>query len=213
MRKVIFGVLFTLYFFIVALTFVFYDFSIVNPWLVAGPAVIVALATAYPVGRALRSLTDIRHVWLNAVLYVVAFVIFASCAILGLNYILADTGSFPYENAVAERVYTKTRHKTVRTGRRSYSSGPPYKVYFLDLRLPDGRLKDIEVKHAVYKDVSKGDTVKIRVGKGPLRITVIDPSSIKYKAKPKSKRRYPPHRLRRHKSLKDSASSRTTAFY
>ena len=76
-------------------------------------------------------------------------------------------------NYLCHVVFSKTRHRTRRVGRNRMAPGEPYKVYYLDLRLPDGRLKEMSATLGQYNRRHKGDTVALPVERGLFGVPVI----------------------------------------
>lgn len=82
--------------------------------------------------------------------------------------------------AVAERVFTKTRYRSERVGRRSYKRGAPYKVYYMTLRLEDGLTKEIGITAENYRHVHREDSVGIIVREGLFGLRHIDTRNIAF---------------------------------
>ncbi len=92
----------------------------------------------------------------------------------GLNFAFADKHTEHWEQMVVERKFSKTRHRSRRVGRNRVAPGEPYKVYYLEMRLPDGRLKEMSATLNEYNRRHKGDTVALPVTRGLFGVPVIE---------------------------------------
>lgn len=92
---------------------------------------------------------------------------------MALNYYCADSGSTHEEQAVVERKFKEERHRSRRVGRRYVNSGETYYVYYMELRLPDGRAKNVRVSQPRYRNIRVGSTRSISVSDGLLGLTVM----------------------------------------
>jgi len=104
---------------------------------------------------------------------VVFFTVFLSGLLIGLNFMLTDFSSLPEVKAEVVDKYSETHYRSRRVGRNRYTRGEPYKVYYLDLRLPDGRLKEMSATLGQYNRRHKGDTVALPVERGLFGVPVI----------------------------------------
>lgn len=142
--------------------------SLIEPWKVIVPCVVL---------RFMCAALLMREKIAGNVLRLVLLGVFASSAwfllSLALNYHIPRKGELHDEIATVEQRYTKTRHRTKRVGRRVTAQGEPYKVYYIVLRLSDGKTKDMEVTHSTYRHFSKGDTLTVTLDRGILNIPVI----------------------------------------
>ena len=72
-----------------------------------------------------------------------------------------------------ESKYTKTRHRSRRLGRNRYAQGEAYKVYYIGVGLPDGRIKEMSATLKEYNRVRRGDTLAFPVERGFFGVPVI----------------------------------------
>lgn len=96
----------------------------------------------------------------------------ASFLFLGGNYTFGSDDTHR-EEAVVERLYTKTEHTTKRVGRRYVRTGEPYKVYYIELSFRNGRKKDIRLGRKGFGGHRKGDTLELELAEGIFGIPVI----------------------------------------
>lgn len=120
-------------------------YTLVNPWVFFGCVLAVSLALT-GLWKQLRSLPKIldRPTPDFAIIGLIIAVVLSGI-VLGVNYFTADFSGEEPTKAVVVRKYQQTRHRSRRSGRRSYERGEPYQVYFVDLRLlneSDGRDSD-----------------------------------------------------------------------
>lgn len=140
------------------------------PWTICGS---MALISGLTLWRIWAKLTGSEKFWLNYACHVVFSCGLLLCAFYGLNKSFADKETLHCEKVVVERKYYKVRHKTRRVGRRTYANGEPYKVYFLEIRFPDGRTKEMPATTDYYRKIHKGDTISLEMEMGLFRIPVI----------------------------------------
>lgn len=162
------------------LTIVFYGCAmgihgetIVEWWIPVTVAVVMALVSGAVSGRFWARVTGSGSMLFNYLCHVVFSTGLFLTLFYGLNFAFADKNTEHYENAVVERKFSKTRHRTRRVGRNRMAPGEPYKVYYLDLRLPDGRLKEMSATLGQYNRRHKGDTVALPVERGLFGVPVI----------------------------------------
>lgn len=167
--------------------------TLVSGLLLFGAIAAVGCATGIFVAPRLSRLTGIGNRVVNYVGYVAAFTVAVGGTVLIVNDLAADTESFREEKAVVERRIVKTRHRSHRTGRHSYSSGTPYKVYYLEVRLPGGESIELQPAYKEYVKASEGDTATVRVGRGALGMKMVDPRTFRLPKKKKARRRYGAH--------------------
>lgn len=172
-----FGVAFLI--FLAGGVFFILDCTVVNPWLLFGIIGVMAVISGGAAWPLWSKLTSTRKFYVNFPVHVIVFTIVAAAIFLFTNYFAADYTVYPPEKASIERVYWEQRYRTRRVSRRTYVRGAPYKVYFLDIALPDGAVKKVSVTKSKYDRAHKGDSVEIKIGKGFLGCRVINESSLK----------------------------------
>lgn len=102
--------------------------------------------------------------------------------ILGVNFFDRDTTDSVTVRAEVVRVYSETRHRTKRVARNRYTRGEPYKVYYMDVRLPDGQERKRSISLERYNRFARSnhrrrqrpDSVDLHLTKGALGLTVIE---------------------------------------
>lgn len=153
--------------------------TMVNTWIFFGVIGALGAATGTVLHRPWGKLTGSRKFYLNFPLHVVVFTVVMSAALLMGNYFATDFDKLPVERVIVENRLTKTRYHTKRVTRRTYTRGAPYKVYYLEISLPDGKRKEVYVKKSVYDKARKGDTATVRIGRGALSLQVFEPRSFR----------------------------------
>lgn len=136
---------------------------------VAVVTVIVSRIIRNSVGR----LTGITRPWVCMILAVIAVYPALLCATLCVNYFGADEQTSHRQPAVVERVYSKTRHRTKRVGRRTITTGQTYKVWYADLKVSPICTKQLSLTHSQSQKMHAGDTIGIEVCCGALGLPVI----------------------------------------
>lgn len=173
-----------------------------SQWIVVVISMILSLITSWPLMKFCKWLTGISN---PMVRYIINFVALSSLfvvIILTVNKVTSQ--QIEMQKGVVERLYTKTRHRTRRVGRRTYAQGPAYKVYFMDVEFGDDRTRSLEIKKKNYDDLSKGDTIGIRIKKGKLGITTFDPAHFDIPQKKRAKKRNRADQIRdRHRQYQE----------
>lgn len=134
-------------------------YTLVNPWVFFGCVLAVSLALT-GLWKQLRSLPKIldRPTPDFAIIGLIIAVVLSGI-LLGVNYFTADFSGEEPTKAVVVRKYQQTRHRSRRSGRRSYERGEPYQVYFVDLRLlneSDGRDSDTSYGSLAESGIQSG---------------------------------------------------------
>lgn len=107
--------------------------------------------------------------------YPLAFIFYFSvmlAAFYTLNYCLSDHSSGYEYNAPVVGKYSEERTRSHRTGRRGYHS-EKYRVYIVELKMKDGKIKKMQKSLSEYNRIKKGKKVKIYVEEGLFKIPVV----------------------------------------
>lgn len=147
-----------------------FGITIIQWWCPMLAALILAAAVWIPAREWRCNATD--RPWRFCVHMAVLSVVFC-WALLALNYYPASDSSLRTESAVVERKFTRERHRSRRVGRRYTYSGEKYNVYYLELRMPDGRLKEKQLTPKEYARVRTGSIMPVEVKSGLLGFDVI----------------------------------------
>lgn len=151
---------------------------LISPWWIPViTAIVIGKGLALPMRGLWKWVTKSDNIPLNLICHLLFTIPFLICVGLSVNY--ATSGrNIIHEKAIVERVYRETRYKTRRVSRKVYTRGAPYYAYCMELRLPTGNTRDIDVKKKIYDRLSKEDTVGIDVSKGILGLLVFDAGNI-----------------------------------
>lgn len=160
-----------------------YANSFVSPTTVILIPAALGAASAIVMWRLWRSLSGSEKYLPNFLIHTAVSGIMIALLILGLNRLFADESSLHSEMAVAERVYYQTRKRNKRVGRRYLPTGEEYKVYYMDVRLGNGKEKKIPLSANEYNRTRKGDTIVFKMEKGLFGIPVIMPEKYELRKK------------------------------
>ncbi len=152
-----------------------YADTIANPAMLAAAAGAIALLL-WPLMKSawIRVFPLLNTLWRLGAHMAVATAVVLS-AILTINYYGADNDSTHIEQATVVNRYTEQRHRTRRINRRIYTnSGEAYTVYYMVIRLDDGRTKTIQIDNRRYRQLRVGSTVSLPVSRGMLGMAVTD---------------------------------------
>lgn len=143
--------------------------------------IIIGVGVGIIIRRMLERISPSTPVWVNAAVFAIFFASVTGGTALLFNSLAADKSCFEEMPVVIERKIIKTRHRGGSAGRRSYNPGTPYKVYYLELRFPDGRKREVHPDYKIYMKANKGDSAFIKVGRGALFLPVCDAASLRLK--------------------------------
>lgn len=159
--------------------------TLVNPaWIISGSVALAAL-TAVPFWQKWEAITRTRNIAVNVVCQLVAATGMFIAVILGVNYFARDISDSAVVRAEIVKVYTETRYRSKRVARNRYTRGEPYTVYFMDVRLPDGRVCKRSLSRESYNRYfgrvgrsrrERPDSIDLRLTPGALSMTVIEPA-------------------------------------
>jgi hypothetical protein len=172
-RTILCGFLGALAIFCYAGSAVMQDYTLAQWWVLPGVAFLISAVSACWGWQMWRWLSEINNVVVNVIIHIVFFTGFLSAMFYGSNMLWADSAAAYDADAVVVEKYTKMRQPVQRSGRRTYTHGRPYRVYFITLRLSDGRVKDRELSRKKYSRVHAGDTLTLRLEKGLWGIPVV----------------------------------------
>ncbi len=133
-------------------------------WPVALVSAVVGAALSRVMSGFWMWLTDTSSRWFGVVCGMVAMTGVAMLSFYGTNAWAAD--ETVTVQASVERRYTQTRYHSRRVGRRTYARGAPYKVYKVEVRLPDGQLTTFDVGFERYNRARKGKQIPVELTHG-----------------------------------------------
>lgn len=90
-----------------------------------------------------------------------------------LNFYRSDSASGEKINAVVTSKFSEEHYRTRRLSRNRSVRGEPYLAYYLNLELPDGRIKKIEVGAGEYSKTRSGQKISLFVEMGCFGMPVI----------------------------------------
>ena len=107
---------------------------------------------------------------------------FSICYCRKCKSLIINTICFTISRAEILKIYSETRHRTKRIARNRYTKGEPYKVYFMDVCLPDGQKhkRSISLKrynqytYSSHRHRERPDSVDLFLTKGALGMTIIE---------------------------------------
>lgn len=172
LRYLLIALLFLIVIFGNGISIAIYSDTLINPWIVPVVATAVAGASAWPFRRKWRFITGMGDI-VNSLVHTAVVATLLTFGFYFTNYHFADFKASVHEEAIISARFTETRYKSRRVRRNVYSHGEPYKVYFIELTLPDGRTKNHSVTQSRYRNVRKGQVYHIDVAKGLWGVPVI----------------------------------------
>ena len=147
--------------------------TLINGWIPVSVAAVLGIGTSFMGWKLWIWLTDSRNMWINAAVHAILAAGVLLAAFYSINYWGRDDDTSHIEKVKVTSRYYKLHHRTERNGRRSYSRGAPYKVYFIQVTFPDGRTKDLQLPYSEYSRLRKSDIIDIELATGFFRIPVI----------------------------------------
>ncbi|MDE6558305.1 MAG: hypothetical protein K2K29_00265 [Muribaculaceae bacterium] len=111
--------------------------------------------------------------WLSSLTF---FTILLTALLYIANY--SGASSPTLQSAEITHKYRQQRHRQQRVGRNRYTQGAPYYVYFIDVTLPDGRQKTLQLPSSAFRRMPKAGAVNISISRGLLGADVINTATI-----------------------------------
>lgn len=185
-------------------------------WIPVSICTIISIALGIPLRGLWRWLTKSDNIAFHTIVNLLVILPFTLCAALTVNYATSGRNETD-EKVVVNRVYWETHYKTRRVGRRTYTRGAPYKVYYLSLTLGEGHNRDVQVLKKTYDRLVKGDTIGVHVSKGALGMKVFNgsnfilPPKVKKESRSEKIKRKNKERMRRiYREHQEMINSRST---
>lgn len=173
-------------------------------WIPAVTTLVMTVALWLPMRGLWRWLTGTDNVAVSIICQIIAVWPVAGCAVMAVN--MAGPGKDPVrEDVTVTRVYQETRHQTRRVGRRTYAQGPAYKVCRIDIEIPEGTTRSLDVPRKVYNRLVKGDTIGIDVCTGMLGMRYFDSADLHLSERHTRERKRETMRERRHRRYQEHA--------
>lgn len=151
---------------------VLYGRTIISPWPPIVSAVAIGAASSLAVVSAWRKFTGLGTGACAAIHTVLSAGVLL-CAFYSINYFGADESSSRTEQVEIAALHKEKRHHSRRVGRRRYTTGQPYYVYKMDVRLPDGRIKELSTDADHYQRLHKGSKIELKLVGGRLGFDVV----------------------------------------
>lgn len=159
-----------------------FGMTLVNPWWIVALSIVFAGISVFFLRNKKNwsVLTGTSSVTINVLCHLVTATGLFMALILGVNYFCRDTSRTVTVRAEIVRVYSETRYRSKRVARNRYTRGEPYKVYFMDARLPDGRecKRSISIqrynRYARNSHRNKPDSVDLHLSSGALGMEILE---------------------------------------
>lgn len=156
--------------------------TIIRPVWIIAVSIAFAVLTALVFWRKWRFITESCNTIINVICHLIATTGLFMALILGVNYFGRNTSESETVRAEILKIYSETRHRTKRIARNRYTKGEPYKVYFMDVSLPDGQKhkRSISLKrynqytYSSHRHRERPDSVDLFLTKGALGMTIIE---------------------------------------
>ena len=150
-----------------------YGRTIMEPYVLTGACGLLGVVTASLFER--RKSAEGWSAWRIARMsftFVFSSMLFAA-VFLGVNVLFPDKESQTEVKAVVSKVYSETRHRSRRVGRRYVPTGEEYKVYYMDIKFPGGCVKPRQINFSRFRTTHPGDTITVRLENGFLGIPFV----------------------------------------
>lgn len=163
--------------------------TIFNLWIPWSISVFSAVVSGIFLWRKWKPISGSSSILINFLIHTVCVAGIAAALVFSLNYFGSDKSSESVVTAKVVNSYSKTRYHTRRIGRRLSGRGNPYKVYYIEAELPDGRKKEFSVTLSQFNEARRSSRMRLDIEEGLLSMPVIKESTIvkagkKRKARP-----------------------------
>lgn len=152
---------------------VLWEKTLIEWWVIPSGALAVGFGTAFFAGNKWSWLTTVASRPINRTVHTLAVTVILTCCVIGANYFWTSKDSAVEVETVVEAKVRKEHQRTRRVGRNRYINAGVWYSYHLQVRMPDGRLKTIEVGRGEYSRAREGSVKKLTLQEGLLGIPVI----------------------------------------
>ncbi len=156
-----------------ALASAMHSYALVDWWKPVAVCVLAASILNLVSGRVVRWFTGSTNRWINSVVSIVACFSIAAGTFYTLNSSFADASTQQEVKATVVRKYSEKHYRTRRLSRNRAVRGEAYYRYYVELELPDGRHKPLEVSTDNYVHMRRGQTMTLYSETGLFGIPVI----------------------------------------
>lgn len=118
-------------------------------------------------------ITSSSRFYINFIVNIFVSAGILSALFLGINMWGANRNDLREEKVVVERRFSETHHRSKRVGRRYVTQGEPYKMYYIEIGMPEGKKKKLAVGYSDFRRIRTGDSIMISVNKGLLGFPVV----------------------------------------
>lgn len=147
--------------------------TVLDWWIPSASCLLLSIPAAYYLIPLMRTLVRFEEAYLN---YLAGFILSFALLVGGfysLNYYMSAPSSHHEVSACILNKYTEERHEVKRVSRNRTVRGKPYKIYFIEVGLPEQKVKKIEVSAAAYKRYRKGQSMEFEMETGLFGVPVI----------------------------------------
>ncbi len=155
------------------LTMALWGMTVGNLTVIVVGSIFLAALSGLPLYNKWRAVTGTDRLPVNIVCHIVAATGFFMSLLLGINFWGRNQAESKTERVAVVRVYSEEHYRSRRVGRRYMTNGEPYKVYYIDVALPDGREKQMSISPSKVRSYHKGDSVTVKLTPGALGLTIL----------------------------------------
>lgn len=150
----------------------FHTMTIDNLWVTMGASAAIGLFSGFLFWQKWQRFTRIRYFIPNYAISAIFMTALVADLFYGINFVFADKETST-ETATIERLYSETHHHTKRVSRRTVVRGEPYKMYYVEVKFRTGKRKTMTMPVRQWSRMHRGDTLRIKISKGLLGMSVI----------------------------------------
>ena len=147
--------------------------TMISPWMPFSIAIFVAIASSFPFWKFWQRLTGNSGCLPNSLCHIIVVAIMLPAVFYILNYTCIDTSSIHPEKCIVIKKFYKTRHRTKRVSRHSYTKGEPYNEYYMEVLFENGLSKDLHIDRKSYTRLKPETEICLPVAEGLFHIPVI----------------------------------------
>ena len=156
--------------------------TLVKPVWIIGVSIGLAAVSAIVFWQKWELMTHTTNIVVNILCHIVVATGLFMAVILGVNYFGRHSSDTDVVRAEIVKVYSETRYRSKRVVRNRYTRGEPYQVYYMDVRLPGGRVCQRSISLNLYNRYARtshlcserADSVDLLLTKGALGMTIIE---------------------------------------
>lgn len=150
-----------------------YSRTLVELWIPVATCSVLSLLSGVWLWKPWQRLTDSESMLPNFICHFFFSLVIFLGFFFAANRFLASGPDYE-ERVRVERKYSEKKYRSRRVGRNRYARGEAYYEYYAEIRLGDGRTKQLKLPLATYNNTRSGSTMTLHLRRGFFGLPVIE---------------------------------------